>query len=191
VIQGTLILVATVLGFGSNVKTYVRRVIAMRKFIIMVCVIAAIFFVPRVGRFITGTSAPSPTGPTGEWVGVGKVREVYSQGLWGDTPGPHHDVAIKFTLKQYDGFMDRYTGSGELTIFGEGKPRVIQVDDVRNRPTGVITIRMTTSPKMLEKFDARLAGDQMTWADNDGLVASATLHRGTDADYQALVKQQH
>jgi hypothetical protein len=164
----------------------------MRKTIILICVIAAIVLVPRVGRFITGSTPPLPTGPTGEWVGVGNVREVYSQELWGATPGPHRDVAIKFTLKQYDGFMDRYTGAGELTVFGEGKPRAIEVNDVRNRPTGVITIRMTTSPITLEKFDAQLTGDQMTWNDNsEGLVSSATLHRGTDADYQALVKHQH
>ena len=59
-------------------------------------------------------------------MGTGRVRAVYSPELWGETPGPHRDVAIRFTLKQYDGFSDRYTGSGELTIFGEGKPRAIE-----------------------------------------------------------------
>ena len=63
---------------------------------------------------------------------------------------------------------------------------------MRNRPDGVLTIRMTTSPKTLEKFDARLTHDAMTWdANAEGLVTSATLRRGTDADYQALVKRDH
>ena len=51
---------------------------------------------------------------------------------------------------------------------------------------------MTTSPKTLEKFDARLTHDAMTWdANAEGLVTSATLRRGTDADYRALIKRDH
>ena len=162
----------------------------LKKNIFAISVFATFFLASGMYRLVTGPEPSAPT-PAGEWVGVGKVRSYYAPVLWGETTGPHRDVAMKFTLNQWDSFMDRYTGWGEITVFGEAKPRRIHVDDVLNHPDGQLTIKMTTTPISLEIFDGRLSRDEITWTGSNGLVDSATLHRGTDADYQRLLKQPH
>ena len=98
---------------------------------------------------------------------------------------------LKFKLAQYDGFMDRYAGPGELYIYGEKSPRAIEIGDLRRDPDGSFKVKINTKPDLGWAYGShgRLEGNTMVWdANGIGLTFTAALNHGTDTDYQKLVQ---
>jgi hypothetical protein len=143
-----------------------------------------------VWNFLTG-KVSAPDAIAGEWVGTVDITGQYLPDVFGKTTGPHRKGALKFTLTLYDGFMDSYTGPGELYIYGEASPRAIKIGDLRCEPDGSLKVKINTTPDLGWAYGShgRLEGNTMVWdANASGLTFTARLSHGTDAEYQRLLQ---
>ena len=141
-----------------------------------------------VWNVLTGR-VPAQDAIAGEWVGTMQISGNNVNAVLGSTPGPHRKAAVKFSLRQSDGFMDRYAGSGEMFILGEAHARPVQIGDFSHDPNGYITIRTLQPPALPDKFNGTLNNGVMTWkSDSEGYGFTAELHKGTDAEYQRLLQ---
>ena len=141
-----------------------------------------------VWNSLTGRTAPQDK-IAGEWVGTMQISGDNVDSVLGTTPGPHRKAALRLTLRQSDGFMDRYAGSGEMFILGEEHARPLQIGDLRHDPNGYITIRTLQTPALPDKFNGTLNDGVMTWkSDSEGYGFTAELHKGPDAEYQRLLQ---
>ena len=158
--------------------------------LIMFAFLVFLFIRIPVWNFLT-RRVSAQDGIAGEWVGTVDITGHYVPEVFGNTTGPHRRGALKFTLTQYDGFMNRYAGPGELYIYGEASPRVIEIGDLRRDPDGSLKVKINTIPDLGWAYGShgRLEGNTMVWDANAvGLTFTATLSHGKDADYQKLVQ---
>jgi len=156
--------------------------------LIMFAILVFLFIRIPVWNFLTGR-VPAQDAIAGEWVGTMQISGNNVNAVLGSTPGPHRKAAVKFSLRQSDGFMDRYAGSGEMFILGEAHARPVQIGDFSHDPNGYITIRTLQPPALPDKFNGTLNNGVMTWkSDSEGYGFTAELHKGTDAEYQRLLQ---
>jgi hypothetical protein len=156
--------------------------------LIMFAFLVFLFIRIPVWNFLTGR-ASTQDAIAGEWVGMMQISGDNVNSVLGPTPGPHRKAAVRFSLRQSDGSMDRYAGSGEMFILGEAHARPVQIGDFHQGPNEYITIRTLQTPALPDKFNGTLNDDVMTWKnDSEGYGFTAKLHKGTDADYQRLLQ---
>lgn len=164
----------------------------MRWFLGLVVTVAVIWiaWIP-LRAFLFGGRMSYANTPVGEWVGQMNITGGYSPKTMGDTPGPHQHAVIRFKLSVEDRFMDEYGGPGELYIQGEAQPRVIRISHFRLNKNGQVSTYMLSQPVLVERFNAHFSPQEITFSQPDpwDLQFNAALHRGTDADYDALRKQ--
>jgi hypothetical protein len=156
--------------------------------LIMFSFLMFLFIRIPVWNFLTGRVPPQDP-IAGEWVGAMQISGNNVNSVLGSTPGPHREAAVRFTLRQSDGSMDRYAGSGAMFILGEEHARSIQIGDFSHGPNSYITIRTMDTPALPSKFHGKLSNGVMTWESDDvGYGFTAQLHKGTDAEYQHLLQ---
>lgn len=148
--------------------------------------------IPLMNAIIGRVPAPTLEDKVaGQWVGTIAITGVYSPEVFGKTAGHHRRGAMKFVLKEWDTFIPRYAGPGELYIYGEGAPRKIKSCDLQLDPDGSIRVKVDTTPDLGWAYGSHghTDGTTMTWNTNNvGLAFSGTFTHGTDADYQKLVE---
>ncbi len=130
----------------------------------------------------------------GEWVGTVDITGGYNPVLMGDTPGPHKQAVVHFNLEIEHVFEVDYKGPGEFFIIGEDKARKIAME-LRVAEDTRISGQMDAKPNFAGQIDGnylRSAPNDMTIS-ADGMAGELTfnghLHQGTNAEYNALVKQ--
>lgn len=150
---------------------------------------------------------PAPAGSIrGEWVGKMQISGIYvpnpNPDVFVQNPQPvHKDAVIRFKLSITDSFLKKYGGRGELTIAGE-KPQAIEVKDLwpENTPgddtlrTGIWVLGPADGNDPVSGgFDGTFKPGTLTLKRTItvslGYVMDGVLHKGSDADYQALVGQ--
>lgn len=156
---------------------------------------------------------PAPAGSIrGEWVGKMQISGIYvpnpNPDVFVQNPQPvHKDAVIRFKLSITDSFLKKYGGSGELTIAGE-KPQAIEVKDLwpEHTPgnsaddtgstlrTGIWVLGPADGNDPVSGgFDGTFEPGTLTLKRTItvslGYVMDGVLHKGSDADYQALVNQ--
>ena len=142
-----------------------------------------------------GHLPPSKNSVAGEWVGTVDITDGYKQYV-GDTPGKHTKAAIRFTLVMYDSFVERYAGKGEITIQGEAQPRQLHITKLQPDDNGRIGGTMVgdwgygDSGKDAAGHTIKgwFKPNELSFGQTDGLEFHGVLHKGTDADYEALCK---
>ncbi|AEU38476.1 hypothetical protein [Granulicella mallensis] len=148
------------------------------------------------GWFSHVTPAPADS-IRGEWVGKMQISGIYDPNL----RDIQKDAVIRFNLNVTDSFLKKYGGSGELTIAGE-TPQTIEIRDLWPETSpGDNTLRAgiwldgptrdndPISGEFKGTFEPGILSLKRTINVSLGYVMQGVLHKGTDAEYEALLKQ--
>jgi hypothetical protein len=169
--------------------------------LIVVLIIGIFLWASRrqLGNVAAGFKSPSKDGLSGEWVGLVDITGGYKRWL-GDAPGKHDKAVLRFNLSIYDAIVNRYDGNGEIMIQGENKPRSVHIvmlslEPDNRRIGGQMTGDWGPDDRGDKAYSHDFAGSFVPGTlnfivdDNTlGLQFRGALHKGTDADYQALIK---
>jgi hypothetical protein len=179
-----------------------RKAVYMSPTIVGLCVVVFLLLVGWMNRdFVHGwfshITPASKNELRGEWVGHLDIDGM----LEPDQKDLKKRAVIRFNLKITDSFLEKYGGRGELTIEGE-KPQSIEVRDLwpQSRPkdgtfdTGIWLDTYTPKSKN-DLFSGGFKGVfkpgslSLERDDQGGYAMKGVLQKGSDADYEALVKQ--
>ena len=151
----------------------------------------------QIRNVFAGVTPPSKDGVAGEWVGVVNITDGYEQYL-GNRPGKHNRAVLRFKLSVYDSVLTWYDGPGEITIEGEEAPRAYRIVTFHVNRDGSIGGEAAGDwgpddrgkDQRGHTIDGRFTPGTMQFsqASIDGVAFNGSLHKGTDADYQALCR---
>lgn len=155
----------------------------------------ALTFHEIVASWFQGLTPPPPGSIRGEWVGVMDMPTIRNP--WRQPDGRH--AVLRFTLKREPDYMTKYGGTGELTIEGQ-PPQPIEVthlwlpDGQQAFECGLWKISYKEgdlSDYLSGGFEGSFRSGKLFLERQRalGYDLTGTLHKGTDQDYDELVRQ--
>ena len=182
-------------SFPINPQRATRKRGGLGSLLVLLLIVLAVgYFLYNMMPNLFSAVLPNKGGIGGEWVGLVK----YQKTMMG---GPEQPAAVKFTMKPADmtSIIPTYKMIGELRVAGHTTPITFEADKVLtgHEIKNLAGFMDQASDPGLEKasINGDLKGTRLVnftlsgMGSGESAQVKGDLQKGTDADYDALVKQ--